>query len=123
MQKMTIGVGLLLVIAGLCGFFFSTSKSTTALLPTYMGLVFLALALAALRWRKATKGLMIGGAAFALLALAGSFGGLLQLPALLKGEDVLRPLAVIMRSVTSIIVLVYLAAAAKSFWTGSTVSS
>ena len=123
MQKITIGVGLLLVIAGLSGFFFSTSKSPTALLPSYMGLVFLALAFAALRWQKATKGLMIGAAAFGLLALAGSFGGLLQLPALLKGEEVLRPLAVIMRSATSIIVIAYLALAAKSFWTGDKVGA
>jgi hypothetical protein len=85
MQKMTIGVGLLLVIAGLCGFFFSTSKSTTALLPTYMGLVFLVLALAALRWQKATKGLMIGGGCLCPFGSGGFLWGLASVASITEG--------------------------------------
>jgi hypothetical protein len=88
--------------------------SRTALIPAAIGVVLLLLA-AWGRQERARKHAMHAALLVALLGLAGSARGLVQLPSLLAGGEVARPAAVYAQSITAIALLVLLGLGIRSF--------
>ena len=114
MPYITCFLGLLLIILGVVCRVISDSPSVTVLVPAFIGAAFLIAGLIGLL-PKARKHAMHGAATLAILAIAGSAGGLTSLPALLSGAEVERPLAVIARSLTFFLCLIFVALAVRSF--------
>lgn len=89
MNGWTIGYGAALVGLGVGGYLLTGRESKTALIPAAFGAV--EIALGVLDQRRAAT--VVGA-----LAFAGAARGLRKLPALLKGEAVERPAAVVAQS-------------------------
>ena len=91
MVPITLGFGVLLIALGM-GFFFGTgSEHVTALIPAFLGLVFLILGLLSRR-EKLRVHTMHAAAALALLGcIAALVMGLPKTVTLLSGGEVLRP--------------------------------
>jgi hypothetical protein len=95
LAKLTIAYGAALTALGIGGYVATGAQHKTALIPAGIGAVALGLGLIG-RHRPSA---LWGGAAVAALGLAGSARGLAKLPALLRGEPLERPAAVIAQSV------------------------
>lgn len=114
MANVTIGFGAALVVLGLVGFIGSGAESVTALIPTFFGVVFIVLgALAHAEGRRALT--MHLAALLAVVGIAGSVTGLVDLPDLIAGNDVERPWAVAVQSIMAAGLVVYLVMAVRSF--------
>lgn len=115
MAKITVWFGAALIVLGVVSYVGSGAASVTALIPTFIGIVFAALGLAGQTEQR--RALMMHLAAvLALLAFAGSAMALVDLPNLLAGDDdVDRPWAVAARSIMAVAMLVYLVLAVRSF--------
>ncbi len=114
MPTITIILGVLLIILGVVSRVLSDSPSVTVLIPAFLGAAFLIAGLVALR-DGARKHAMHAAAVLALLGIIGGATALLQLPALLSGGEVVRPLAVGARSLTAVLCAVFLVLAIRSF--------
>jgi len=114
MPAITFFVAVLLLAVGLGGFVASGAHAPTALIPAVLGLL-LGVCAAVARNPKARMHAMHAAVLLALLGLVGSARGVLQLPALLSGQTVARPLAVVAQSVTVVLCLGYLVVAIRSF--------
>jgi len=111
---MTFFVAVLLLAVGVGGFLASGAHAPTALIPAVLGLL-LGVCAAVARNPKARMHAMHAAVLLALLGLLGSLRGVLQLPALLSGQTVARPLAVAAQSLTVVLCLGYLVVAIRSF--------
>lgn len=114
MAAITFFVAGLLLAVGLGGFAASGSHAPTALIPAVLG-VLLALCAAVARNPKARMHAMHAAVLVALVGLVGSLPGALQLPVLLSGGPVARPLAVVAQTATAVLCLAYLVVAIRSF--------
>ena len=114
MANLTIGLGALLVLLGLAGYFGSNRVSKTALIPAFFGLPILALGLAALRadWHDYALYAAIAMAALGCLGAARGLPGLMRL---LSGKEVKRPAAAIAQSVMALLCLAYVVYGIWSF--------
>jgi hypothetical protein len=98
MQNWTLGYGSLLTTLGLGGFLATGRQHKTALIPAGFGSA--ALGLGLLSRRVSSPRWVLGGSALVgLLGFLGAARGLRLLPALLRGEKLERPAAVISQSV------------------------
>jgi hypothetical protein len=98
MANWTIGYGTLLTALGVGGFAATGAQHKTALIPAGFGAAAIGLGLLA-RQESRRRGALGGAALVGLLGLAGSARGLTRLPALLRGEEVDRPAAVVSQSI------------------------
>lgn len=114
MNKLTIIFGLVLILTGLIGYFGTGGASITALIPAFLGIIFVITGVLALK-ENFRKHSMHVAVMFAVIGLAGSFRGLVQLPALITGGEVLLPTAVILQSIMAIVCGVYIGLSVKSF--------
>lgn len=117
MAKLTIGLGIVLVGLGLAGYLFLTGdeKSWTALIPAIFGVPLVILGALALRdaWRKTSMHVAV---VLGVLGAAGTFRGLLKLPALLTRADELeRPAAIGVQSLMCVLCLVFIGLCVASF--------
>jgi hypothetical protein len=114
MARVTIGFGAALGVLGIIGFVGSGASSVTALIPTFFGVVFVALGVVGRAEER--RALTMHIAAFlALVGIAGSVTGLADLPDLVAGDDVDRPWAVAVQSIMAVVLVVYLVLAVRSF--------
>lgn len=114
MARNTIGFGVALVVLGIIGYVGSGADSITALIPSFFGAVFVALgAVARAVERRAL--MMHIAAVLALVGVAGSITGLIDLPDLLAGNDLDRPWAVAVQSIMAVVLVAYLVMAVRSF--------
>jgi hypothetical protein len=114
MARVTIGFGAALVVLGIIGFIGSGAESVTALIPSFFGAVFVALGVIGRADER--RALTMHIAAFlALVGIAGSVTGLVDLPDLLAGNDLERPWAVAVQSIMAVVLVVYLVLAVRSF--------
>ncbi len=98
MENWTLGYGTLLTTLGVGGFVATGAQHKTALIPAGFGTA--ALGLGLLERRGSSQKTLLGGAALlGLLGFLGTARGLARLPALLRGEKLERPAAVISQSV------------------------
>lgn len=114
MTNTTIVFGILLILLGLGGWFGSGGASMTALIPAAFGAVFVILGFVA-RKEKARKHAMHVAAIVGLAGFLGTASGLLSLPAVLSGEPVERPMAVVSKSIMAVLSLLFVARCVKSF--------
>lgn len=114
MTQLTGIVGALLIVVGVAGYLLTDRVSMTALIPAAIGAVLLLLAMLGQR-PGARKHAMHGVMLLALIGIAGSARGLLQLPTLLSGGDVARPAAVYSQSITAVLLLLLLVLGVRSF--------
>lgn len=114
MARVTILFGGLLVVLGIIGFVGSGASSVTALIPSFFGAVFVVLGVVGRADER--RALTMHIAAFlALVGIAGSITGLVDLPDLLAGNDLERPWAVAVQSIMAVVLVVYLVFAVRSF--------
>jgi hypothetical protein len=113
MRKVTIGYGATLLTLGVGGFLGTGSKHKTALIPAGFGAAALGLGIAA-GWPGLRRAALCGAALVSGLGLAGSARGLRRLPALLRGEEVERPAAVISQSSMALLSALHLACSLSS---------
>lgn len=114
MAKITVWFGAALIVLGVVSYVGSGAASVTALIPAFFGIVFAALGIAGQAEQRRALTMHLA-AVLALLALAGSAMGLVDLPDLLAGEDLDRPWAVAAQSIMAVAMLVYLVLAVRSF--------
>jgi hypothetical protein len=113
MSNWTIGYGVLLTTLGIGGFLATGRQSKTALIPAGFGVVAGGLGVLARSERFRTPAL-IAGAVVGVAGFAGSARGLARLPALLRGEPIERPAAVVSQSIMAGLSAVYVAGLAAS---------
>jgi hypothetical protein len=114
MPAITVFVAMLLFAVGLGGFVVSGAHALTALIPALLGVLLVLCAVVA-RSPKARMHAMHAAVLLALLGLVGSLPGAFRLPALLAGQPVARPLAVVAQSATVVLCLAYVVVAIRSF--------
>lgn len=115
MARLTIILGIALVVLGLGGYFGTGRESWTALIPVLFGLPLLILGVLALRdaMRKVAMHIAV---VIGVLGFAGAAHGLVKLPKLLSSpEDLERPAAVAMQSTMAILCLLFVLACVVSF--------
>lgn len=98
MENLTLGYGSLLTTLGVGGFLATGAQHKTALIPAGFGTAALGLGLLARRG-SSQRGVLGGSALVGLLGFLGAARGLRKLPALLRGEKVERPIAIVSQSV------------------------
>jgi len=114
MPQTTTAVGTLLILIGV-GFYFGTgATSLTALIPAALGLP-MAIAGVVAHREALRKHAMHAAVLVGLLGVLGSARGLLRLPAVLSGAEVVRPAAVVAQSLTALLCLAFVALAVNSF--------
>lgn len=102
-------VGAALTLIGIVAYAATDGASVTALLPTLLGVPLLVLGLVA--GDPARAGWAVPATAgVALLGFLATLGNLAELPALVAGEDVARPAAVITSAITAVLCLPVLVA-------------
>ena len=110
----TIVYGVLLIVLGVVGYFMSGMVSVTALIPAFLGIIILVSGVLAQKESR-RKLFMHIALVFGLLGFLGTASALPSLFTMLGGEEVTRPGAVIGKSVTAILSLVFLIIGVKSF--------
>lgn len=114
MPKFSIVLGIIFIVMGLYGYFGISSESITALIPTFFGIALLIPGWIGLN-EKYLKHAMHGAAVLTLLGFAGTVGGLIKFFRMLGGEEMQRPAAVTVQAIMSILCLLFLVFAVKSF--------
>ena len=111
MSKATIGVGIALILIGVIGYFASGMASVTALIPAFLGMVFIVLGVLGLK--PSRRKLMMHMAA--ALALLGAVGPAMRMRKALGAEDFEFSMAFGSQAVTALICAGFVAAAVFSF--------
>ena len=114
MITLTRSLGLALIIVGVAGYLGTDRTSVTALIPAFLGVLIGGLGIAAGRpalHRTAIHAALV----VALLGVLGTLMNVVELPALLGGDEVDRPGAVISSTITLLLCAAYLVAGIRSF--------
>lgn len=114
MAKVSIVIGLILIILGLISYFGISSESITALIPAFLGVPILILGFLSLN-EKYLKHSMHAAAVLMLLGFGGTVSGLIKFFRMLGGEIFERPSAISIQAVMAVICLIFLVLAIKSF--------
>jgi hypothetical protein len=114
MPKLTKYLGIFLIAMGLVSYFGSGMVSITAMIPAFFGIVFLAGGILAEK-ENLRKHVMHVVVVIALLALIGTFRGLISYFGYLGGAELERPLAVGMQALMAVLMILYLFLAIRSF--------
>ncbi|MCH7849022.1 MAG: hypothetical protein IIB53_11730 [Planctomycetes bacterium] len=114
MAKITIGLGLVLIVLGLGGYFGTGREHLTALIPVLFGLPLALLGLVALK-ESMRKLAMHIAVVIGLLGFAGTVRGLMKLPLLLTGGELARPGAVAVQAAMAIVCFVFVLLCVWSF--------
>lgn len=115
MPIVTIVYGLLLVAVGVGGYFGTGAEHKTALIPAAIGIIALILGVLA-RNEKLLKHTMHAAAVLALLAIGGTFRGMIAGFKALGGAELARPLpAILAQSFTCVLSIIFLALCINSF--------
>jgi len=114
MPTLSIIFGIILITMGLFGYFGLGSQSITALIPAFLGLPVTILGVIGLK-EKYLKLTMHINSVLMLLGFLGTVGGLIKFFKMLGGAQLERPEAVIVQAIMSVLCLVFLIFAVKSF--------
>ncbi len=115
MPKLSISVGIILIVLGLTSYVATGAASATALIPSFFGIVFALLGLLGQKSEGMRKHAMHAALLLAILGLGGSFGGLISMIGAIGGEMPDRPAAAIGQSFMAVVCIAFLAAGIKSF--------
>ncbi len=112
MARLSIGLGVILIVLGVGAYFGTGRSSITALIPAMLGAVFVTLGFVALRER--ARKLAMHGAV--LVAVIGIIGSLMRpLKTLFSGDPFDFSTAVVAQFVTAGLCLIFLVLAVRSF--------
>jgi len=114
MAKMTIGLGFVLIALGIGSYFGTGRASVTALIPAFFGLPLVLLGVAALNDRL-RKHAMHAAVVVGLLGFVGAARGFSEVPAILRGDQIERPVAVAVQVAMSLVCLVFVVLCVLSF--------
>jgi uncharacterized membrane protein len=114
MARVTIGFGVALIALGVVGYLGSGADSVTALIPSFFGAVFVVLGVVGSSEQRRALTMHLA-ALLAVIGIAGSVTGLVDLPDLVAGDDLERPWAVAVQSIMAVALVVYLVLAVRSF--------
>jgi hypothetical protein len=114
MANTAIGFGAAFIALGLAGYFGTGQTSLTALIPAVLGVVLVLLGVRA-RDPEKRKHAMHAAAVVGLIGFLGTARSLANLGALLSGDPVERPNAVIAQVLMAVLSLIFVALCAKSF--------
>lgn len=115
MPKLSINIGIILIILGMVFYIVSGGVSITALIPAFFGVVFGGLGMLAKRNETMRKHAMHAALLLALLGLGGSFGGLIAIISAIGGTLPDRPQAAISQAIMAVLCIIFLVAGIKSF--------
>ena len=115
MPKLSINIGIILIILGMVFYIVSGGVSITALIPAFFGVVFGGLGMLAKRNETMRKHAMHAALLLALLGLGGSFGGLTAIISAIGGTLPDRPQAAISQAIMAVLCIIFLVAGIKSF--------
>lgn len=111
MTRNTFIVGALLVVVGVIGWAASDSKSVTALIPAFLGLVMLICGFIATKSQKIGVHIAL---VIAIVGIAGTTMNVVKLGELFAGTAE-RPLAIITSTITFVALIVYIVLGVRSF--------
>jgi hypothetical protein len=114
LANITIGFGIVLIVLGLAGYFWTDMVSPTALIPAAFGLLLIIFGALA-RDDKRRKMAMHIAVGVGLVGFVGTVAGLFKLFTLLAGGQVDRPKAVVAQAIMAVLMLVYVGMCVKSF--------
>jgi hypothetical protein len=117
MRKMTMGYGVFLLALGVGGYLATARQSKTALIPAGFGGAALGVGLLMRRknWRR--RGLW-AGALVSLAGLGGTARSVKKVGAVLRGEEVERPAAVISQALMAGASAIHLLGSVRALWRG-----
>lgn len=115
MANMSIGLGTVLIVLGILGYFGSGTSSITAMIPAFFGLPIVVLGFVARAREAWRKHAMHGAIGLALLGFLGSAGGVIDMSRLLLGGQVDRPTAALVQGTMAIVCAVLIILGVKSF--------
>ena len=114
MARLSIILGIILILLGLFSYFGISSESITALIPTFIGIPMLVLGLLALK-EKYRKHTMHIAAVLMLIGFGGTVSGLIKFFRMIGGEVFERPSAITVQAIMAVLCLAFLILAIKSF--------
>lgn len=114
MPTLSIIFGIILITIGLLGYFGLGSQSITALIPAFLGLPVTFLGIIGLK-EKFLKTTMHIASVIMLIGFLGTVSGLIKFFGMLAGNQLERPEAVTVQAIMSVLCLVFLIFAVKSF--------
>lgn len=114
MVTITRLIGGLLIVTGVVAYMSTGAESVTALAPAFVGAILLVLGLLAANPER-TRTMIHAALGVSLLGVLASIMPLADLPALLSGDDVERPAAVVTAGFMALLCLVHLAFGIRSF--------
>ena len=114
MARTAMTFGVLLILLGLIAYLGTGQESVTALIPAFFGVPLLLLGWLA-RTESRRKHALHAAAVLAALGLAGSVRGLPQAWQLMAGDEVARPVAVVVQAVMALLCLIFVVLAVRSF--------
>ena len=116
MTKVTILFGLLLIMLGVVGYVGTGWRASTALIPTYIGIVFTILGFLARRGSQKKRMTVLHIAVtLALLLFLGTVKSIWDFIQMERGHAMLRPIAVEDKAVLSMMLLIYVLLCVRSF--------
>lgn len=116
MPKLSVNLGILLIILGIFSYYISGAASITALIPAFFGVVFSALGFLAAKKDAFRKHAMHAALLLAILGLGGSFGGLTSTIAYIGGgESPERFMAAVSQAIMATLCILFLILGVKSF--------
>lgn len=115
MAKLSISVGILLIILGIGSFALTGAASATALIPAFFGIAFIALGVIGINKETVRKHVMHAALLLAILGLGGSFGGLTKVFGVLGGNELTRPSASYAQAAMALICIYFVIAGIQSF--------
>jgi uncharacterized membrane protein len=114
MARLSIILGIILILLGLISYFGISSESVTALIPAFIGIPMLVLGFLALN-EKYKKHAMHGAAVLMLIGFGGTISGLIKFFRMIGGEVFERPSAITVQAIMAVLCLAFLILAIKSF--------
>lgn len=114
MTNISITLGILLILLGLGAYFGTGRQSITALIPSFLGVLLVLLGFLGRQTQRVQTTMHIA-TGVAMLGFLGSARGVPGMLALISGEEVERPTAAVVQTITALICLVFLVLAFKSF--------
>ena len=115
MSKLSIVVGILMIILGVASYVLTGAASATALIPAFFGIVFVGLGILGSKKESMRKHVMHAALLLAILGLGGSFGGLMNVFGVLGGGELERPAASYGQALMAIICIFFIVAGIRSF--------
>ncbi|HKL14785.1 MAG TPA: hypothetical protein VJ915_04075 [Balneolaceae bacterium] len=115
MSKLSVTIGILMIILGAGSFLLTGAASATALIPAFFGIAFVGLGILGIKKESMRKHVMHAALLLAILGIGGSFGGLINVLGVLGGNELERPNAAYAQAIMAIICIYFVIAGVRSF--------